>query len=95
MRRKRPNWPQLLADSLMLGLDANRVIALRLAKIVRGGAAAKAESRRMVEEKIRAAEEANVSAAQAVLMGEAHLAPKRALTAYQKRVRRNLSRLSK
>jgi hypothetical protein len=95
MRRKRPNWPRLLADAMTLGVNANLVIAMRLAKLAWGGPAAEAESRRMVEEKIRAAGEANISAAQAVLTGKAHLAPKRALSVYQRRVRKNLQRLSK
>jgi hypothetical protein len=51
--RKRSDWPGLLADSMTLGLNANLVIALRLAKIAWGGPAAKAESLRMVEEKRR------------------------------------------
>jgi xanthine dehydrogenase iron-sulfur cluster and FAD-binding subunit A len=93
--RKRSDWPGLLADSMTLGLNANLVIALRLAKIAWGGPAAKAESLRMVEEKIQAAQEANISAAQAVLTGKAHLAPKRAMSVYQRRVRKNLERLSK
>ena len=93
--RKRFKWPQLLADSMTLGLNANLVIAMRLAKIAWGGPAAKAESRRMVEEKIEAAQEANISAAQAALTGKAHLAPKRVLRVYQRRVRKNLQRLSK
>ena len=95
MPRKRPNWPGLFANSVRLGLEANLVIAMRLAKIAWGGAAAKAESRRMVEEKIQAAQEANISATQAVLTGNAHLAPKRALSVYQRRVRKNLQRLTK
>ena len=49
----------------------------------------------MVEEKIKAAQDANVSAATAILTGKAHLAPERAMRVYQRRVRRNLSRLSK
>jgi len=94
-RRLRPNWPRLLADSMTLGLNANLVIAMRLAKIAWGGPAAEAESRRMVEEKIQAARDANISAAQAILSGQAHLAPKRALSVYQRGVRKNLRRLSK
>jgi xanthine dehydrogenase iron-sulfur cluster and FAD-binding subunit A len=93
--RKRSDWPRLLADSMTLGLNANLVITLRLAKIAWGGPAAKTESLRMVEEKIQAAREANISAAQAVLTGKAHLAPKRAMSVYQRRVRKNLERLSK
>ncbi|ARN83201.1 hypothetical protein [Methylocystis bryophila] len=94
MARKRPNWPGLLADTVRMGFEANLVIAMRLAKIA-SGAGAKAESRRMVEEKVRAAQQASVSAARAVLSGKAHLAPKRALSVYEKRVRKNLRRLTK
>jgi hypothetical protein len=80
---------------MTLGLDANLVISLRLAKLAWGGPAAQAEGRLMVEEKLQAAQDANVSAVTAILAGKAHLAPKRALSVYQRRVRRNLSRLSK
>jgi len=95
MRRKKPNWSKLFSDSMLLGFNANRVVALRLAKLARGDAAAKAESKTMVEEKIKAAMDANLAAAHSVLTGNAHLAPKRALSVYKKRVRQNLSRLSK
>ncbi len=94
-RQKRPNWPGLFADSMRMGIEANLVIAMRLSKIAWGGGAAKAESRRMVEEKIKAAQDANIAAAQAILTGQAHLAPKRALSVYQRGVRKNLRRLSK
>ncbi len=94
-RRKRPDWPGLFADSLRMGVEANLVIAMRLAKIAWGGPTAKAESRRMVEEKIRAAQDANISAAQAIITGKAHLAPKRALSVYRRGVRKNLRRLAK
>ncbi len=95
MRRKKPNWSKLFSDSMLLGFNANKVIALRLAKIARGGAAADAESRLMVDEKIKAAMDANMAAAQSVMTGQAHLAPKRALAVYKRKVRRNLRRLSK
>jgi len=95
MRHKRPNWTKLFTDSVMLGLNANRVIGLRLAKLSRGDAAAHAESRLMVDEKIKAAMDANLVAAHSILTGQPHLAPKRALSVYQKRVRKNLSRLKK
>ena len=95
MRRKRPNWSRLLIDSAKLGLSANQVIGLRLAKLARGDAAARTESRLMVAEKVKAALEANIAAAQSILAGKAHLAPKRALSVYKKRVRKNLSRLKK
>src|SRR6266436_6038768 len=48
---------KLWVDVLNIGLDAQRVIAMRLAKIAKGGAAAEAECRRMVSEKFLAAAE--------------------------------------
>lgn len=95
MRRKKPNWGKLLADSMQLGFNANRVIALRLAKLARGDAAAMAESKSMVEEKVKAAIDANIAAATSVLTGKAHQAPKRAMSVYKRRVRQNLKRLGK
>jgi hypothetical protein len=95
MRHRTPHWGKLIADSFKLGLDANRVIALRLAKLAQGGRAAGDESRAMVEEKLKAAFDAQIAAATSVATGNAHLAPKRALSVYKKRVRRNLQRLGK
>lgn len=46
---------------MMLALEANNVIALRLMKLMRGGRAAKREARLMVSEKIVAALEASAS----------------------------------
>jgi hypothetical protein len=42
-----------LTDSVMLGVEAQRVIGLRLAAIARGGPTAEAETRLMVTEKMR------------------------------------------
>jgi hypothetical protein len=47
------SW-KLWNDMWDLGLDAQRVIAMRLARISAGGASADAERRRMVSEKIAA-----------------------------------------
>ena len=47
-----------LSDSLMLALEAQRVISLRLAAIARGGPAAALERKLMVSEKMAAAQEA-------------------------------------
>jgi hypothetical protein len=48
--RKMRNW-------MMLALESNRVIGLRLAKLMRGGKAARREAERMVSEKMQAAAE--------------------------------------
>ena len=42
------------ADCWLLGAEASLVVPLRLARLARGGAAAKAEARLMVSEKIEA-----------------------------------------
>jgi hypothetical protein len=95
MRGKMPNWTRLLTDSVKLGVSANHVIALRMAKLARGDAAARAESKLMVDEKLRAAMDANMEVARGIMTGNAHLAPTRALSIYQKCVHKNLRRLSK
>ena len=46
---------------MMLGLESNRVIALRIAKLMRGGKAAQREAQRMVSEKMLAAGKASTS----------------------------------
>lgn len=56
-------WMKLSSDILLANFQAQRVIALRLAKLAQGGPAAEAESRRMVTEKMAAATEAATSLA--------------------------------
>ncbi|WP_420836290.1 hypothetical protein [Bradyrhizobium valentinum] len=46
---------------MMLGLESNRVIGLRMAKLMRGDKAAQREARRMVSEKMLAAAKAGTS----------------------------------
>ena len=46
---------------MMLALEANRVIALRMMKLMRGGRHARREAKLMVREKITAASEAAAS----------------------------------
>ena len=45
-------------DALMLAVDANRVIGLRMAKLMFGGKSARREAKLMVTEKVAAAMEA-------------------------------------
>lgn len=45
------NWIQLMFDAALLGVEAQRVIGLRLMKLSAGGPAAQAEALRMVSEK--------------------------------------------
>ncbi len=95
MNRKKPNWSKLFIDSMQLGVQANQVIALRWATFARGGPDAQSEGKMMIDEKIKAVIEANMAAAQSMMMGQPHLAQRRAMSVYRKRVHKNLHRLSK
>jgi|APFre7841882630_1041343.scaffolds.fasta_scaffold11383_3 hypothetical protein len=94
MRRRKPNFTKLVFDTAKLGVTAGMVMGLRVAKIAIGGPGAKTESKRMVAEKMKAAAEVGLSAATDALTGRAHRSPSRTLALYQKRVSRNLRRLS-
>jgi hypothetical protein len=95
MNRVWGGWWDLAADSWRLGLQAQTVVGLRLAKLAVGDAAAAVETQRMVAEKMTAAMEAQVAATTAILSGRSDLAPKRALAVYQRKVGANRRRLSR
>src|SRR6266481_3939469 len=89
---------KLWVDVLNIGLDAQRVIAMRLAKIAKGGAAAEAECRRMVSEKFLAAAAARDAAAAALVGGkgiDTATAARLALTPIERAVRDNRRRLGR
>jgi hypothetical protein len=88
-------WFDLTADSWRLGLEAQSVVALRLTKLAAGDAAALAEAQRMVTEKVLAAAEAQTRTLGEVMTGQGHLAPKRNLALYRRKVRANRKRLSR
>lgn len=94
MPKRRDGMTKLFTDSMAMGFAANQVIAMRLMKMALGHVDAKHESHLMVTEKMAAATEAAMAAAASVATGNPHKAPARALTAYSKRVKRNLRRLS-
>ena len=73
---------------MMLGLESNRVIGLRMAKLMRGGKAAQREARRMVSEKVFAAAKAGTS-----LMAGA--SEDKIVQQYRKKVAANAKRLSR
>jgi hypothetical protein len=87
---------KLWTDTWQLGLDAQRVIAMRLARISAGGAAADAECRRMVSEKIAAAAASQAEAAAALAAGKGiETAASVALAPVKRAVRANHRRLSR
>jgi hypothetical protein len=78
----------MLYPWIMLGIEANRVVGLRVMKLMLGGKSARREARMMVTEKIRAGLEAN-----ARLMAGA--SPDEVIRTYRRRVAANAKRLSK
>ena len=75
-------------NAAMLAAESQQVIWLRLAKLSRPGGKANAEARRMVSEKVAAAAEAGTR----LLRGGS---TDSVVTAYRRKVRANIRRLSK
>ena len=82
------NWLKLTCDMALLGLEAQRVIALRLMRIGAGGRGAHFERGRMVTEKIAAAQEAA-----ATLMAGG--SPEKVVRRYRTHARQNRTRLAR
>lgn len=78
----------LWLDAAALALESNRVVALRLAKLARGGPSARGEASKMVSEKISEAWAASVT-----LMTGGTSA--KVIAQYRKRVAANSRRLSR
>ena len=77
-----------LTDSVMLGVEEQRAIGLRLAAIARGGSTAEAEARLMVTEKMKAA----LDAAGMLARGAS---TRSVISFYRSRVRSNARRLTR
>jgi len=89
-------WVALSAQAALLGLEAQRVMALRLMRLAAGGVRGQAEAQRMMTEKFAAAAEAQAAAvAGAIEGGIDHRAGKKILGVYKRRVRANRRRLSR
>jgi hypothetical protein len=82
------NWMRLTRDAMLLGMETQRVMGLRLMKLSRGGRAAEAEALRMVTEKTNALMEAGMTLARG---GSAE----RVIRRYRTHVRSNKRRLLK
>jgi hypothetical protein len=80
-------WVKLSSDLILAQFEAQRVIALRLAKLADGGAPAEFESRRMVTEKFTA----NIEAVAALATGKS---PRTIVRRYRAIMRANERRLS-
>jgi hypothetical protein len=90
------NWIALSYETARLGWEAQNVIMLRMMRLAMGGAPARKEANRMVQEKIAATGEAAMAAASAAASASPHSkAARRVLRVYKKRVRANKRRLSR
>jgi hypothetical protein len=88
-------WFRLGMDMWMLGAEASSVIALRTLKLAAGNAAAAAEARLMVGEKIAAAMALSQRAALGQLGSSMPGAGSRMVAHYRREVRANRRRLTK
>lgn len=83
-------------DAARFGLEAQQVIALRMLRIVPGGAQAAAEVQRMVNEKASALLAAHAAASAALIRGRSlATAARRAEIPFRRRVRANRRRLTR
>jgi hypothetical protein len=80
-------WFVCAVDATLLAFEAQRVMALRMARMASGGARAQAEAQRMVSEKI-------LAAMRTWPLIWLHGSPSKALGHYRSRVRANERRLS-
>jgi hypothetical protein len=89
-------WFSLVFKTVQLGLESQSVIALRMMRLAAGGAAAPAEARRMMTERVAAGIEAHAVAASSVASGHKNtVVAGKVLRVMKKRVRANKRRLSR
>jgi hypothetical protein len=95
MAKHRNSWMSLSLDAWSMGVEAQQVIGLRLAKMALGGAGAADEATLMVSEKMQTAMATQGAAVLALMSGQAGAIPARTLVAYRRKVSANRRRLLK
>lgn len=89
-------WLTFASQAMLLGWEAQRVMALRMMRLAAGGPRGQAEAQRMVTEKLAAAAEAQAAVVAGAIEGRgAQRTGKKMLGVYRKRVRANRRRLSR
>lgn len=88
-------WWRLSQAWWSLGMDASSVIALRSVTLATGGATAKKEARRMIDEKVKAALALQALALTGSLGRTPHGTSAKTIAHYRKAVRANRRRLLK
>lgn len=84
----------LTAQWAMLALEAQQVVALRLAKLAQGGPDVASETLLMIMEKMQALQESAALLLNAPMDGQKYLNAPEILQLYRKKVRANQRRLS-
>ena len=95
MTRSANSWVGLAFDTFQLGLEAQTVIGLRLAKIAQCDSAAWAETNLMFAEKAQAMTELQTRTVLAAMTGARPMTPRKAVAHYRRKVRANRRRLSR
>jgi len=89
-------WLTLTFKTMQLGFEAQNVIALRMMRFAAGGPRGQVEARRMVDEKIAAAVQAQFTTVSGIITGQKDtVVAGNVLRGLQKRVRANKRRLSR
>ena len=93
---RRPRWPMvdLLSAATDLAVESGTVIGLRMIKAWEGGPTWPAEAQLMIQEKSRAAVDAQALFVTSLLTGTSASAPSRTLALYRRRVKANRRRLA-
>ena len=94
MARRGNPWLRLGLDAWSLGAESSAVIGLRMMKMAAGGAAAEAEARRMVSEKVEAGLALQAMALTGGLGVTPHGAAAKTVAHYRRKVRANRRRLA-
>jgi hypothetical protein len=96
-KRKATAWPwlSLAMSQTRLAMDAQHVIALRLAKLAAGGPKAQREALLMVTEKMKALADSQRLIVSATGRGKGDKAAQKVVGLYQRRVSANKKRLGK
>ena len=95
MARARNPWFRLGMQSWALAAEASSVMTLRMMKIAAGGAAAEAETARMVAEKSKAALELQAMLLTGALGRTAPAVMSKTMGHYRRKVRANQRRLTR
>ncbi len=95
VKRRRVSGLFFGQQSMLLGMEAQHVIMLRLAKLARGGPGSGPEAVKMVTEKLATAQSAGGIMLQHGLTGRPDLAAGKIMRLYRGKVRANRRRLQK